>query len=64
MESENDLNEFSDPDFVAAITSFVQNYGRDVPSVEGRGPSTLMGAGEQMARPCACCASAHGVGTN
>lgn len=64
MEDEDNLNEFSDPDFVAAITNFVKNYGRDVPSVGPRGANAHMGTGEQMARPCQCCASAHGVGTN
>jgi hypothetical protein len=64
MESENDLNEFSDPDFVAAITSFVQNYGRDVSPVESRGLSTDMGEGEGVARSSQRRTGVDCVGTN
>jgi len=54
------INELSNPDFAAAITRFVKNYGRDVSSTEDGRSSVDMGASEQVARPCQCCAVPHG----
>ena len=54
------INEPSNPDFAAAITRFVQDYGRDVSSTGGRRPPVDVGASKEVARPCTCCSVPHG----
>jgi len=54
------INELSNPDFAAAITRFVKNYGRDVSSDNERRTPSNVGVREQVVRSSQRCTVPHG----